>query len=181
MDKLNIKKISKSLYKFRGFDERGCYGSKCQCQCCQYGADVDKEAYDLIKKNRKIIEKRLNKKLEDCFHKTWYKDDEYLGGSHTRTKMGNTGYCIFHMSNIEGKGVKGCLLYFLASKKKISKRIVPTICRLYPISWGNETLYLTDDFEKECNCLCNKNNSKENILETQKKDIEDIFDIKIKK
>lgn len=175
--KIVIKKISKKVFTQKGFDERGCYGCDCKDLCCRHGCDVDFRCFEEIFKNRRIIEKALGKKLEDCFEKRIYNSREYLGGKVARSKKLETGFCAFH--NKEGKG---CVLYKLVSKKKISRVSVPSICRLFPISWGDDTLYLYNEEDgsipKSCNIFEKQNKTKKSIFETQEKEIKDIFEFK---
>ncbi len=69
----------------------------------------------------------------------------------------------------------------------INKRIVPSICRLFPLSWEHGKLIVyTEQKEKgcviprDCNCVKSENTTSKNILETQKNAINDIFDIDIR-
>lgn len=173
-NKILIKKISDKVFSQKGFDERGCYGSKCQDVCCKHGCDVDFDSYKIIFKNRKIIEKELNDKLENCFEKRFYNSKEFLGGKVVRSKKMENGFCAFH--NKQGKG---CVLYKLVSKKKIDKKAVPSICKLFPISWENGKLCLYsedgDIIPKSCNVFEKNNKTKKSIFQTQEKEIKDIF------
>ncbi len=169
--KITITDISDDVLKKKGFDHKGCYGCSCNDSCCRYGCEVDKESYDLIFQNRKIIEKSIGIKLEECFEKEWSDDDEYLGNNSVDTKTFK-GYCAFKL-----KDKKGCILFELVSKNKVSRRIIPSICRLYPLTWGNGKLTITDDREKHCNYLQKDNKSKKTVLETQMEHVKDIFHI----
>ncbi len=176
-DKIKISKISKQSFIQKGFDERGCFGCKCNDSCCKYGSDFDKESYDLVISNKNLIEPLINKKIEDCFEKKWSNDNEFLGNNSTSSIKGNHGFCVFH--NTEGKG---CILYNLVNVKKINKRIIPSICRLFPLNWHKGELIVYNEQKKEvipndCNCVDLQNTTSKNILETQKKEINDIFDI----
>lgn len=169
MHKIRITKIAKEVNTSRGFDERGCYGMPCDDACCFGGCDVDKESYDLIIKHRDIIEKELAIKLDKFSKRRWSGDDDYLGSNSVESNEKITEQCIFHLPKR-----KGCALYKLVAEKNLPRRIIPTICRIYPLNWDRGLLYLNEDIPKTCNCTCN--NSGKNILETQKKEIEDIFE-----
>jgi len=173
-DKIKISKISKKCYSQKGFDDRGCYGSSCGDSCCKYGADFDKAAYDLVMRHREAIEPLIDKNIEECFHPRFESDSEYLGGRAVRSLKDNSGFCVFH-----SKTGKGCVLYSLVNSGDVSKRIIPSICRLFPLSWGDGELVVCDrgDMPDDCNCNELQNNTARILLETQKHEIEDIFDV----
>jgi len=177
--KIKISKISKKCFLQKGFNEKGCYGCKCDDACCKYGTDFDQESFNLVIQNKDIIEKLIGKKINDCFRKTFSKDSEYLGNNSIRSVKGENGFCIFH-----SKQGKGCILYQLVRSGKISnRRIIPSVCRLFPLTWDNGKLQVYDEQEgyiipHDCNCIEKENTTKKNILETQKSEIEDIFDLK---
>ncbi len=172
-NKIKIKKISKELHRQKGFDRRGCYYSKCKDACCRYGSEFDRESYDLVFKHRNVIERAIKLSLDRCFKKKWDSDKEYLGGKSIDSKVGKNGYCVFH-----NKKGKGCILVSLYKKKKIPIRTLPSICRLYPLSWEDGELIVEDEVEPTCNCFDENNKTKRTLLHTQKKAIKDIFDIK---
>jgi hypothetical protein len=172
MKKIRITKITGAVYTMRGFDEKGCYDHPCEDACCLDGCEVDKEAYDLIFEYRELVERRTGVKLENCFKKAWRHDDEFLGGNSIDTRIGRNGYCTFH-----NPGGKGCVLYDLVEEKNLPRRIIPSICRLYPLTWGCGTLCISDYLEPTCNCLARSNRTSKTLLETQKGEIEDIFKI----
>lgn len=170
--KIKIKKISKEIFSWKGFDRRGCYGHTCDDACCRDGCDVDKESYVLIWAHRRLIEKSTCIPLEECFEEDWSGDPEFLGGNSIESRVGRSGYCVFHLP-----GEKGCVLYRLADSKKAPRGIIPSICRLYPLTWGYGSLFITDDLKPTCNCLAGDNRSRRTIFQTQKREIDDIFDI----
>jgi hypothetical protein len=173
MKKIPVDSIDEKVHGFRGIDKEGCFRTQCDDECCKYGADVDKESYDLIVENRDLIEKEIGVKIEACFKKKWLNDEYYLGGNARQTRVGENGFCMMHMP----KG-KGCALYKLVHEKNLPRRMIPSICRLYPLTWMEEKLYISDDIHPTCNCM-KKDGFSENILMTQKKEVEDIFDLKI--
>ncbi len=125
----------------RGFDEQGCIGSACQDMCCAYGADVDKESYDLIQEHRAKIERVSSSRFEDFFEQEWSGDKDFLGGNSIRSKVGKAGSCVFRLP-----GQKGCILFKLAAEEDLPRRIIPSICRLFPLTWNKDTL---EYYEKE--------------------------------
>ncbi|MFH1332165.1 MAG: hypothetical protein ABIH63_02670 [archaeon] len=172
MDKIRITKVAKEVNTCKGFDERTCYGTPCDDACCIGGCDIDKESHDLIIKHKGSIGKTLAITPKKFFKGKWSGDPDYLGGNSVESNENKTGQCIFHLP----KG-KGCALYKLVTEKNLPRRVIPTICRIYPLNWNRGVLYFEKDLEKTCNCACNK--SDKNILETQKEEIEDIFEISL--
>jgi hypothetical protein len=172
MDKIKILKISKKVFSKKGFDSVGCHTSSCDDSCCDGSADVDKESYDLIFEHRKLIEKELGIKLEKCFYGKWSGDKEFLGCNSIGTNQDDDYLCMFRLPNR-----KGCVLYKLVEEGKAKRRIIPTICRLYPLTWDNGELHFEDAIEPDCRCLHRDNASSKSIFETQIKEIKDIFKI----
>ncbi|MFH1275681.1 MAG: hypothetical protein ABIH82_01065 [Candidatus Woesearchaeota archaeon] len=179
VNKIKISKISEECFQQKGFDEKGCFNCSCNDSCCRYGADFDKESYDLVLSNKNLIEPLIKMKIENCFEKEFSDDKEFLGNNSIRSLTGKNSFCVFHNS-----AGKGCVLYNLVNQNKINKRIVPSICRLFPLSWGDGQLYVSTDeescFPKDCNCLHIKNVTSKSIFETQKNEMDDIFNIEVK-
>ncbi len=171
MDKIFISKISEEVHQLKGFDETGCYGCSCDDACCSYGADVDKLSYQLIIQYKDFIEPVIQEKIENCFEDSWLNDKEFLGEAAIRSKT-KKGKCIF---NLQEK--KGCILFKLVFNDHFPPRLIPSICRLYPITWQHGQLEIYKLIEPQCNCLDIKNKSKSSIFMTQQKAIEDIFEI----
>jgi hypothetical protein len=169
--KIPIREIYAEVLQQRGFDERGCYGHNCDDACCRYGCDVDKEAYELIVRYGDAIRKEVGKSIAECFEESWSGDGEFLGGDSIESRVYN-GFCAFHE-----KAGKGCVLYRLVVERGLPRRIIPSICRLYPLSWGRGCLFMDDDCEVTCNCLSTDNVSSRPLFETQRREIEDIFDL----
>jgi hypothetical protein len=174
MHKIKISKISEDVYSHKGFDKNGCVGCQCTDQCCLHGADVDKEAYDLIKHYREQIERMTTIAFEDLFEDTWSGETDFLGGNSIRSRVGETGYCIFHFTEH-----KGCILFKLAFHDGLPKRIIPSICRLFPLTWNNGSLeyYRKEAIPFTCNCLEPANRTTKSVFQTQKEAIADIFEI----
>jgi hypothetical protein len=185
MDKIKVNKISAKAKTHKGFSQgafKGCWF--CHCgedrkggACCRFGCDVDKETYDLIKENRKLIEAAIEMKIEDVFESVWKNDVEYLGGCYVRSKVRiENGHCLFH--SVRGRE---CELVKLVLEKKLPWRLVPTICRVYPLAWERGELKMYDEIyaeiEKGCNCINEDNKTKETLFESQKDHIEDVFEM----
>ena len=169
MNSIEIVGISEELFQLKGFDEKGCFGSDCQDACCRKGCDVDKESYGLIMQYRRDIEAFLEFPLEDCFEKVWSDQIDFLGGGSIRSSLIN-GSCSFHIP-----AGKGCVLFRLITERNYPKKMLPSICRLYPVTWDKRILCLEKDIEKTCNCLDPHNPGTTKLWDTQKEAIEDIF------
>ena len=174
INKIKITKIDEQVYKQKGFDHRGCYGCDCDDACCKFGADFDKESYDLVMQFSNEIEALLDHKYkkEDWFENEWSGDTEYLGGNSIRSKTRADGFCMFHKVN-----ARGCVLYELCMKKGLPKRLIPTICRLYPLNWDKGVLMVSDHKEPACNVYAKDNDTRRSLFETQKAEIDDCLDI----
>jgi len=174
--KIKISEISDQCYTLKGFDNRGCYGCKCDDSCCKFGADFDKTSFDLIHQHRILVEEKLDIKIENCFEDLFSNDKEFLGENSIRSLVGSNGFCVFHNQN-----KKGCILYQIVDENKnVNRQLIPSICRLFPLSWNNGKLMIYSEQENskipdDCNCIEIENNSTKNILETQKKELDDII------
>ncbi len=173
MKKIRIVSIDDKVRAFRGIDSEGCFATRCDDECCKYGADVDKESYELILEYKELIEREIGVKIEECFYRKWLNDDHYLGGNAKQTRVGKNGFCMLHMP--QGKG---CVLYKLVREKNLPRRIIPSICRLYPLTWKDNTLCISEDIYPTCNCM-RKDGFSKSILQTQMDEVEDIFDLQV--
>ena len=171
MDKIKITKIAPDVLTHKGFDHRGCHGHNCEDACCFEGCTVDRESYDLIFKHRAEIEKATGRKLEECFAEEWLHENDFLGGDAIWARAFNNT-CAFHLN-----GTKGCALWLLVMQGKAPKRIIPSICRLYPLTWNNGELKMYVGIQDSCNTKCHRNSGTRKILETQKEAVDDIFEI----
>ncbi len=181
MDKIKISRVSDRVFQLKGFSG-GPFSEclSCPCgedekgdACCHLGVYVDKESYDLIIKNRELIEKSIKIPLKDCFEREWSPDNEFLGGKSIGGIIRQEdSFCVFHSLN-----GRGCELIKLVIENKLPQRTIPSACRIYPVTWDNGELYVANPLQKSCYCSGKKNNKQKSIFETQKKEIEDIFEI----
>ncbi|HPS21029.1 MAG TPA: hypothetical protein PKY78_08595 [Candidatus Omnitrophota bacterium] len=174
MKKIKIKNISKECFTRKGFGVK-CSVSSCQDACCRYGADFDKESYEKVYENRQLVEVATGIDLDLCFENEWQGDKDYLGGDCILSKVMPSGYCAFHSPN-----GKGCVLYQIAEKHGVSRRLIPSICRLYPLTWSDEGELIVydedgDDIELDCVCTNPEMMSAQSLFETQKREIDDII------
>jgi hypothetical protein len=174
MKKIIITRIADELYSLKGFNELGCIGSTCADICCEYGADVDKESYELIREHREKIERISRVRFDGFFEQEWSGDSDFLGGDSIRSRVGASGTCVFRLPE-----QKGCVLFKLAAEEHLPRRIIPSICRLFPITWNNGTMeyYEKENIPSICNCLEPGNTTARTVFETQAEAIEDIFEI----
>jgi len=172
MDKIEIDQIADEIFSHRGFGERGCYSSACLDNCCRLGSDVDRESYEIIWTYKDEIEGMLGLGLDQCFDKEWSGHTDFLGRNSIATTVIN-GTCAFHMSS-----GKGCVLWRIVMLGKGSRRMIPSTCRLYPVTWDKGRMHLVECIERGCNCLDPVNSGPNNMWETQREAIEDIFLIK---
>ncbi len=177
--KIRIKKVDPEIMTQKGLFGDGCYGSRCEDECCEWGCDVDFESYLLIKKYRHLIEPLIKARIEDCFATGIIKDNDYLGGAYRETVVRESdNRCAFHLI-----GRKGCSLFYLWAKKGLPKRIIPTICRTYPITWHRGKLFVDRPLKRACKCMerTPRGEKVPSLYETQRRDIWALFDIQDKK
>lgn len=176
MKKIKIDHIDPKLMKQQGLYGDGCYGSDCHSVCCEYGCDVDVATLRVIEKNKDLIEPLIRAKIEDCFSTPLKQDDDYIGGAYRETatrKEDKT--CAFRLRD----GQKGCSLFYLWVTKKLPKRIIPTICRTYPVTWHRGSLFIDTPLRKECVCKVKppEDTIAPSLFETQKKEVMALFEI----
>ncbi|MCK4846061.1 MAG: hypothetical protein KAS88_00200 [Deltaproteobacteria bacterium] len=172
--KIKIKTIDPDIATQKGLFNEGCYGSGCNDICCEYGCDVDYASYKLILKHKKLIEPLIKAKVEDCFSTELKVDDDYIGGGFRETAVRDSDErCAFHL-----RKKKGCSLFYLWMTKGLTKRLIPTICRTYPITWHRGHLFVDRPLRSICKCLESSGGKKvPSLYETQKKEVKALFDL----
>lgn len=176
MGKIRITRVDAKTKTQNGLFGDGCYGSECRDECCEYGCDVDLDTLKLIEKHKKHIEPLIKAKVADCFSTELKKDEDYLGGAYRSTAVRKSDKtCAFHLI-----GKKGCSLFYVWTKKKLPKRIVPTICRIFPLTWHRGRLFIDTPLRKSCKCVeaTPKGVKVPSLFETQKKELNALFDIR---
>lgn len=175
MKKITIRHIDPKLKKQKGLFDDGCMGaSDCKDECCEWGCDIDLVTLKLIEKHRHEIEPLIGARIEDCFSTRLKKDDDYIGGAYRETAVRKSDKrCAFHLI-----GKRGCSLFSMWAEKKAPKRIVPTICRVYPITWHRGTLFIDSPLRKPCKCKepTPKGAKVPSLLDTQKKELRALFE-----
>jgi hypothetical protein len=179
MKKIRITCVDPKTKTQKGLFGDGCYGAvDCKDECCEYGCDVDLATLKLIDKHRKLIEPLIGAKIEDCFSTGLKKDDDYIGGAYRETAVRKSDKrCAFHLI-----GKRGCSLFYLWSTKGLPKRIVPTICRVFPLTWHRGDLFIDTPIRKSCKCKekTPRGEKVPSLFDTQKKELRALFDIKEK-
>lgn len=178
MAKIKIKEVDPKTKTQTGLFGDGCYGSDCESECCEYGCDVDLTTLKLIYKHKDLIEPLIKAKVEDCFCTELKKDDDYIGGAYRETKVRQKDKtCSFRIV-----GKKGCSLFYVWATHKLPKKIVPTICRIFPLTWHRGRLFIDTPIRKACVCKMPipKGVEVPSLFETQKKELKALFDIKEK-
>jgi len=173
--KIPLCNVHEDVHCMNGFSKDGCINSDCQDLCCTDGAQFDRRAHELVVKHWDRIKSLIIKETpEECFEGKWLNDHEYVGGNAVDSKVDpTTGYCIFHLPS-----GKGCSLFRLVFSEGASKELIPSICRLFPVTWNNGNLIVThkSDIPHACECLTSKK-KRPSLFETQKHAIEEIFEL----
>jgi len=173
--RIPIKTVDLKIASHKGLFDEGCYGSQCQDECCGWGCDIDYATIKLIMKHRDKVEALTGAKVEECFKTPLKQDNDYIGGAYRETAVRKSDkLCCFHL-----KGSKGCSLFHLWITEKLPKKIVPTICRTYPVTWHRGKLFA--DLPLKKNCKAKEKTPKgvkvASLFETQKKELKALFDI----
>lgn len=168
MEKIQITKVSDKIFN-KKIRENGCYSSLCVDACCRKGCDVDKISYDYILLYKNDIENILGIPIEACFEENWSNQLDFLGGNSISSTVRN-GRCPFHVSF-----GKGCLLWQMVIMDKCPVRMIPSTCRLYPITWDKGEMRLVAEVEKTCVYLDSPRREGLSLWETQQEAIQDIF------
>lgn len=175
MKKIRLDYVDPRTKTRKGLFGEGCYSSSCSDECCEWGCDVDLATLKLIMKHQDLIEPLIGAKIEDCFSTELKKDDDYIGGAYRETAVRKSDKrCAFHLTG----GKRGCSLFYLWSKG-LPKKIVPTICRIYPLTWHRGKLFVDSPIRELCKCRekTPKDMKVPSLFETQKKEIRALFDM----
>lgn len=172
--KIPVKRIRSEVKTHNGLFGEGCIGSRCNDECCQWGCDVDLETLNLILRHRGIIEPLIGRMVEECFGTGLIHDDDYIGNAYRETVVrGEDGRCAFHLI-----GKRGCSLFYAWATRGVSKKIVPTICRIYPVTWHKGDLYVDSPLVDACKCLEKTDGATKipSLYETQGQEIAELFE-----
>ena len=174
--KIKITSIDPRIKKDRGLWGDGCYGASCMDECCIWGCDVDLATIELIEEHRDLIEPLTGAGIDTCFKTPLKEDEDYIGGSYRETRVrAEDGLCAFHLTG----GTRGCALFTVWAKHNLPKFIVPTICRVYPVTWHRGELFKDSPIRPSCKVKekTPKGSPAPSLFETQEKEIRELFDI----
>ena len=173
--KIKISTIDPEVFTHKGLFAEGCYGSKCEDECCVWGCDMDYGTLKVVLKHRDMVEPLIGEKIENCFSTELARDDDYAGGAYRQTRVRDEDdRCAFHL-----RGEKGCALFYLWLKEGLPKTIVPTICRTYPITWNRGALFVDRPLRRQCKAREAKPMGAAmapSVWATQKKEVLALFD-----
>jgi len=119
-------------------------GEKRLDACCQYGADTDVAERDKILSHASQILALLD---EDAAAAPWFSQEEkvdadFPSGRHVRT-MRHNGGCVF-LSHSK----RGCAIHRASIEGGWDFRgTKPHVCRLFPLTYENDAIVLSDDYE----------------------------------
>ncbi|MEE9614400.1 MAG: hypothetical protein V3W31_05525 [Thermodesulfobacteriota bacterium] len=177
--KIKIHYVDPDVHEQKGLFGSGCYESDCDDVCCEYGCDVDLGSLKLIHRYRHLIEPIIKAKIEDCFSTEIKADTDYIGGAFRETAVRESDErCAFHLI-----GKQGCSLFYLWRTKGLTKRLVPTICRSYPITWHRGRLFVDRPLRRSCKCMEAAPGGEKvpSLFQTQAREIRALFDIQERK
>ena len=114
--------------------------------CCQHGCDVDLYEKDAILARKAEIASVLKPEVQDPAK--WFDESEpehdliaYPSGTCVRSAVVGTG-CVFLQHDS-----RGCALHRAALEHNFPPpEIKPAVCRLYPLSYSDHTIWLSDDY-----------------------------------
>jgi Fe-S-cluster containining protein len=111
--------------------------------CCQYGADTDLGERDAILARRADIAPLLVAEARDqpWFEETVEADPDQPSGYFVRTAVFGDG-CLFLAHD-----KRGCAIHRASIEQGWSfDGVKPHICRLFPLSYSDDTIVISDDF-----------------------------------
>ena len=126
-----------------------CYFSRCfECplchdDCCSYGCPVTLQEIDRILVFKDELERQTPLPVSEWFIDDVEPRDGYLSDIIKRTRVVN-GSCVFHDNE-----ARGCRLHRLALEKGFDPHTIkPLVCFLFPVTWDNTTLYISEFLEE---------------------------------
>jgi len=111
--------------------------------CCQYGVDVDVGERDGILAHADQIKEILDPEVRDLpwFHDEETVDVDFPSGRFVRTRTHSDG-CIFLRHD-----KRGCAVHRASIEANWDfNGIKPNICRLFPMSYDDESIVMSDDY-----------------------------------
>ena len=137
-----ISDIEDEIFKYRYFG--ACMECTfCKDSCCAYGADIDNKTEKRLSRHINKLQERITLPAEEWFSQETFLDSEVAGGSYRRTTAGKNG-CIF-----KSETGRGCTIHSYALENGIPyQEIKPTICYLFPLTWSEGTLHLSEELQE---------------------------------
>jgi len=111
--------------------------------CCQYGCDIDIKERDALLARADEIRPLLHAgaQNEPWFDEDVEEDEDYPSGEVVRSAVWNDR-CIFRAHD-----GRGCVIHRAALERGWALRdIKPAICRLFPLSYEEDTICLADEY-----------------------------------
>lgn len=115
----------------------------CHDDCCAYGCPVTLVEIDRILAFKDELERQTSIPASGWFIDDVEPRDGYLDGLIKRTRVIG-GSCVFHDDE-----ARGCRLHRLALEKGFDPHsIKPLVCFLFPVTWDDTTLYISEFLEE---------------------------------
>jgi hypothetical protein len=137
-----IHSVDTAIFKHRYFTK--CLSCQyCGHSCCNWGVDVDFEAYERIKGERARLEPYMGSSFESWFSHEWEANADYPGGKATRTSVVD-GTCVF-----QNKDNGLCKLHAFALDHELDYHFIkPLIASLFPLTFGDGTMVVAEEIEE---------------------------------
>jgi hypothetical protein len=116
--------------------------SWCADWCCSHGVDVDETVAQALIARAGEIEARIGVAVDDWFEGPPESDPDAPGGALRRAAV-RDGACVFR-----SRRGRGCALHALAIEiGEDYHRLKPMASVLFPVTWGEEALLISDELE----------------------------------
>ncbi len=115
----------------------------CNDACCRHGVDVDEPNVARILARADAIERAIRVPRGAWFEAGFTEDREHPGGRFTRTRLGDDGFCVFHV-----RGGRGCALHAHAIEAGFDyHEIKPMVSALFPVTFDDGLLHPSNEIE----------------------------------
>ena len=151
IDHPRFKKVQRSIFVSKLAPD--CMSHQCRLKkeddtlkldaCCQYGVDVDVAERDGILAHAEQIKTILDDDVAELpwFHEKETEDKDFPSGKFVRTQT-HGGGCIFLRHD-----ARGCSIHRASVEAGWDFHgIKPNICRLFPMSYDDESIVMSDDY-----------------------------------
>ncbi len=143
-----LHEVDTSIFRGRYFSDCMRCGF-CHDACCSFGADVDRATFERMSAHASALESFAGVPKERWVEAGFQKDDEYVGGAFTRTRVEDER-CVF----LNRKG-RGCLIHAFCIQAGLDyHELKPMICSLFPLTWDKGRLFCAVEVrEKTLPCV----------------------------